>query len=69
MGVNATVGEMEATRNVRWMSADNRHYTPPAGVLVWTQSAVRVTHTHAFSVNAHEAPKNLILSYILCVSV
>lgn len=35
------------TREERWMSADNRHYSPPAGVFVWTHSAVRV-HTQIF---------------------
>ena len=46
-------GEVEneigvCTRKERWMSADNRHYSTPAGVFVWAQKTVTHTHTSIF---------------------
>lgn len=43
---NGIGGDWNRSREERWMKVDNRHYCPPAGVFVWMQSAVWVTHRH-----------------------
>lgn len=56
-------------REERWMRADYRHYTPPAVVFVWIQSAVTVMRAHRRHTNTYtyiDSPKKLwLLTFLI----